>query len=298
MTESPLQGLVIRTAVVVRPDVGYIYACDQKREEAWIPHTVTFRWMAGVFERGACNYDAHTACVIRQPEPGLVHASEPGYYTILSKSGTRSGDIFRDSKPATPPKVQRGVRSVAAIEGRAYAVGLSGMVYRLEAVAYWSRIDTGISGNVDLHAIHGFNATNLYAVGSHGEVWHHNGKAWTKRDMPTNLNLTTVTCADDGMVYIAGHDGVLIRGRDDVWEVIEHEDTADDIWDLEWFEGQLYVATMEGVYRLQKDRLVAIDFGDDIPRSSYQLSAANGVMWSIGEFDIMSYNGTRWVRIV
>ncbi|MNR67130.1 hypothetical protein D3C85_1909650 [compost metagenome] len=60
----------------------------------------------------------------------------------------------------------------------------------------------------------------------------------------------------------------------------------------------LYVSTMANVYHLKNDQLEPVNFGDDRPNSCYQLSAAEGVMWSNGEFDLMSFDGTQWRRIV
>ena len=55
---------------------------------------------------------------------------------------------------------------------------------------------------------------------------------------------------------------------------------------------------MDAVYRLKKEELEPVDFGKDPPKSCYQLSAAKGVMWSNGEYDIMSFDGKKWTRIV
>jgi hypothetical protein len=278
--------------------LGFIYAGDPKKEEKEIPHTVTFMWEAGVFDRGECNYNAHTACIIKYPEPGLVDASEPGYYSVNTENGMTSGDIFVKSQPPSKKRRVRGIRSVSEIDGKAYAVGFAGMVYRLDKLNGWTRIDDGLPESFEIEAIHGFEASELYATGDDGELWHNDGKKWTKLDLPTNENLNTVKCAGNGKVYLAGDGGVLICGRKDEWEVIEHEQTDDDIWDLEWFGGQLYVSTMDDVYRLKKERLERVDFGDDPPKSCYQLSAGKDVLWSSGEYDIMSFNGKKWTRIV
>src|SRR5213592_3876104 len=123
MKKSPLKGLLIRTAVVRRLDLGFIYACDPKREDIDDPHTITFKWKAGVVSQGDCNYNAHTACFIEYPELGLVDASEPGYYSVETQNGVTSGDILENSQP--PPKKRRrlgGFRSVSEIGGKAYAV--------------------------------------------------------------------------------------------------------------------------------------------------------------------------------
>jgi hypothetical protein len=298
MKHTPLRDLVIRTAIVIRNDLGFIYACDPIKEEKHIPHTVTFKWQAGTFTQGRCNYDAQTVCTIEDPQAGLLVASEPGYYSIETRNGVTSGDILVNSQP--PPKKRRlgGFRSVSQIGGKAYAVGFGGMVYCLDALNRWTRIDDGLPNSFEIEAIHGFNASDIYVAGTDGELWHYNGKKWTKHELPTNANLYEVKCADNEKVYLAGADGILIRGRDDRWEIIDHEETTDDLWDIEWFEGKIYVSTMEQVYRLNRAKLNEVDFGIDKPKSCNQLSSAKGVLWSIGAYDIMSFDGSDWTRIV
>jgi hypothetical protein len=298
MKKFSLNGLVIRTAVVRHAAMGFIFACDPQKEKEEISHTILFTWKAGVFTKVEFEFDAHTVCIIEHPQAALVYASEPGYYAVETRNGVTSGNILEDSQP--PPKKLRrgGIRSVSEIGGKAYAVGLRGMVYRLDALNAWRRIDGGLPDNFNIQAIHGFEASEIYAVGRHGDLWHYNGTEWTKHELPTNVNLTSVKCAGDGKVYIGGHGGFLIRGRGDRWESIDHGETKDDIWDLEWFEGQLYVSTMRVVYRLNEEELAPVNFGDDPPKSCYQLSATPGVMWSNGEYDIMSFDGRNWTRIV
>jgi len=172
------------------------------------------------------------------------------------------------------------------------------MVYRLDQLTRWTCIDEELPRSFDIQAIHGFSGSDIYAVGFAGELWYFNGQTWMKRELATNVNLTCVKCAGDETVYIGGHDGILIRGREDRWELIDQVETTDDVWDIEWFEGQLYVSTMSTVYRLNEEELEPVGFGDDPPKSCYHLSTAKGVMWSIGEYDIMSFDDQSWTRIV
>jgi hypothetical protein len=296
--KSPLAGLIMRTAVVIRPRYGFIYACDPKKEKKEIPHVIIFAWDDGRFERGDGNYDAHSACAVTAPGPGIVNVSEAGYFNVNSRSGSFTGDIFEKSEPQPEKRRSRGIRSVSEIAGKAYAVGIRGMVYRLDDLAQWSRIDMGLPSSFDAQAIHGTGESNVFSVGTAGQLWHFDGKKWTQKELPTNRNLAAVKCADDGTVFIAGHGGILLRGSGDVWEVIEQEGTDDDIWDLEFFQGKLYVSTLAGLFVLKGDTLGAVTFGRDTPRSTYQLSAAEGVMWSNGEFDVMSFDGKIWSRVV
>lgn len=296
--KTPLKGLVMRTAAVRVPDTGYIIACDPAKEKEDIAHALVFRWNAGQFNAGDRNYNAHSMCVIDKPDVGYVDVSGQGYYSVTLRSGMKSGDILEEASP--PPKKKRtaSFRSVAAIGGKAYAVGLRGLVYRFDDIGRWTRIDDGLPETFNIQAIDGFGASDLYAVGRQGSLWQFDGKAWVERELPTDQHLTSVKCAGDAKVYAAGHHGILVRGRDDAWEVVDHGQTDDDIWDLEWFERKLYVSTMSAVCFLKGDALQAVDFGDDAPRSCYQLSAAKGVMWSNGEFDIMSFDGKKWTRVV
>jgi hypothetical protein len=295
---NPFKGLILRSAAVRLPDVGYVLAADPKKEKEDEPHAVVARWRDGAFNLGTRNYNAHSLCVVSKPDIGFVDVSGQGYYAATLVSGMTLGDILEQSSP--PPKKKRtaSFRAVAAIDGKAYAVGLRGLVYRFDEVGRWSRIDDGLPETFNVQAIDGFSDLDLYAVGRQGMVWHFDGQAWSECDLPMSQNLTAVKCAGDGKVYIGGHGGLLVRGRANAWEVVEHRETEDDFWDIEWFERKLYVSTMKGVYWLKGDSLTRVDFGDDPPKSCYQLSAAKNVMWSNGEFDIMSFDGKTWSRVV
>src|SRR5262245_40690459 len=111
MSTSPLNGLVIRTAIVRRPDLGFIYACDPKKEAEEIPHAIIFKWKAGSFDRGECEYDAHSACIIERPEAGLVDVSGPGYYSANTRSGITTDEIIERSQPPTKKRRLGGFRS-------------------------------------------------------------------------------------------------------------------------------------------------------------------------------------------
>jgi hypothetical protein len=296
MADHPLHQLSIRTGVVRQPDTGYLLACDPKEAEK-TGHIKIFKWHKGTFSDSWANFNAHTICLIADPDFALVFMSANGDYAIHSKR-TDVGNIYHDSRPNPKEPRYGDMRSVAEIAGRAYAVGFEGTVFRLADYKKWTRIDDDLPVNFDISAIHGFDASDIYAVGFRGEVWQFDGQKWTRRELPTNMNLTSVKCAEDGTVYTAGHAGILVRGRKDTWTIVDHEEMKDKVWDLEWFEGNLYLSTMSHVYRLDGENLELVNFGDDPPTTCYHLSAAEGVMWSIGTKDVMSFDGANWTRIV
>ncbi len=296
MTKQDLYQLSIRTGVVSNNETGYLLACDTTKEENE-PHVKIIKWYKGNFSDSWANFNAHTICLVSKPNIALVFMSLSGNYGIHSKMSI-ADNIFIKSQPQPSENRYGDMRSVSEIGEKAYSVGHGGMVYRLDDFKKWTRIDEHLPRSFDVEAIHGFNASDINAVGFLGELWHFDGQKWTKNDLPTNKCLTTIKCTEDGMVFIAGHNGVLIRGKKYSWEVIDQNDITDDIWDLEWFDGELYASTMSNVYRLKDDSLELVDFGEDPPKTCHQLSATKDIMWSIGEKDIMSFDGNKWERIV
>lgn len=298
MTSSGLKGLLIRTGVVRRADLGFLLAGDPAKEDAEEPHVAIFKWKAGQLARVDAKFNANTNCILEHPEYGVLRMSSSGAYSLETKAGVSQGNIFNNSSPQPRTKRYGDIRSVASVLGKAYAVGGTGWAFRLDNLATWKLIDRGLPTTFDIESIDGFGDSDLYAAGYRGEVWHFDGRTWSKCDTPTNTNLNTVLCAADGVVYVAGRSGFLMRGRDDVWEIIDHQVVADDIWDLAWFAGAVYASTLSAVYRLEADNLTVAPFGRDAPKSCYHLSIAPGVMWSIGARDVMAFDGTHWTRVI
>ena len=293
-----LTGRAIRSAVVRGPDIGNILVCDLEKEKDDIAHSYIFKWQSGNFYESFANFDAHSICFITRPEPAVIFLAGGGEYGVHYRKGSLAGDILEDSQPPSKQRRLGGFRSVSEIGGRAYAVGLRGMVYRLDMLNRWTRIDDGLPERFNIQAIHGFQGSDIYAVGRNGELWHYDGDQWSRYELPTNVNLTSLKCAGNDKVYIGGHGGTLIEGRNNAWSLINHGATEDDIWDVEWFKDKVYASTMHSVYELHEEELVPVDFGRDRPKTFYQLSVASDVMWSNGEHDIMSFDGSGWVRVV
>ena len=294
MKKQQLSDLNIRTGAVRNSDIGYILACDPEMDENEVLHTNVFRWESGNFEEGFSNFSAHTCCVISVPNPAFIQLAGFGEYGISTAKGNFAGNIF----DGQPEQAKQGVfQIVTEIGGIAHAAGLGGIVYRLDEFVKWVSMDKGLPGSLNIWAIDGFDAGDIYAVGDAGALWHFDGRKWFDCDPPTNVNFNAVKCAGDGNVYIAGNDGHLLCGGANTWNFLAEDDTHETFWDIEWFEGELYLSTMSFVYRLKNGGLDLVDFGDDTPGTCYHLSTAKDVMWSIGAKDVMKFDGKTWTRI-
>lgn len=297
MASNVLEGLLIRTGVVRRADLGFLLAGDPVKEDAEEPHVTILKWKAGELTRIDSKFNANKTCIFEDPEYGLLRMASSGAYSVETRSGVSPGNIFKNSPPPKAPRYGN-IRKVATISGKAYAVGGTGWAFRLDQLASWTLIDEGLPTTFNIEAVGGFSGSDLYAAGYKGEVWHFDGKAWSPCKTPTNVNLNALLCADDGCVYAAGRGGLLMRGRGDTWEVIDQQTNSDDVWDLACFNGVVYASTLAAVYRLRGNDLVPVQFGQVAPKTCYHLSVAPGVMWSIGTDDVMSFDGTVWTRVI
>jgi hypothetical protein len=229
-------------------------------------------------------------CVVKKPAEKLVVVSPKGdVYTYVGGQAT--------TEAIKPEPFE--LRNCSAIGGQAYACGMKRQVYRRAAEDRWSSVGApeGDGRKVTgFEAIAGFNQKDIYAVGWEGAIWQRRDENWLERASPVNVILTGVCCAPDKYVYVCGQNGTVLRGRDERWTVLEQEDLEDDFWDVCWFAGKLYVASMSSLYELKASKLLPVDFGKDVPKSCYKLTEAEGVLWSIGQESLYSFDGKKWTR--
>lgn len=272
-------------------DLVYLALQDKKLQKKGIAHTR----LGSVDEGEIANvkdlaWRAAGICVVRKPAEKLVAVSGDGQvFTYVG--GQEGSEKIRDAFD---------LRACAAIDGYAYACGMNREVFRRAGEGKWTAMHAPAAEGDDevagFEAIDGFGADDIYAVGWEGELWHWQAGSWTQGPSPVNVVLSGVCCAGDGNVYACGQAGTLLRGRGQDWEVLETEGLMDDFWDLRWFMGRLYVASMSALYELQGDALVPVDFGRDAPDSCYKLTDAEGVLWSVGQQNICSFDGAAWRR--
>jgi hypothetical protein len=207
------------------------------------------------------------------------------------------GDESRSEKLSPQPVMIRNARTIG---GFVFACGMKRQVYQRIDEDQWVDISAPFPANNEkagFEAIDGFSTKEIYAIGWGGEIWKFNGTKWANKASPTNVILTSVCCAPNGVVYICGQQGVMITGRQDAWELVEWEDDVSvDLWDLCWFQDKLYVATMTNLYTFEQNRLVEVDFGEIDTPTCFSLTTADGVLWSIGRDDVVSFDGKSWQR--
>lgn len=302
-TKAAFQGYSITTGTVRYSDLAYLLTTNDQVIAEGHASSLIFDFDMGNWAAGAVKWLACSGTVCHVPAERFIVLGTEGSINV---SG---GGEVKEEPPIRPagidPRKRGPLREIRGIaNGRAYVVGTCRQAYVRDDEGQWRCIDQSAQvGDVDItdtsfESIDGFDEQEIYTVGWEGEIWMYDGATFTQLTSPTNLALYKVRCAPDGFVYACGQLGTLLRGRGDQWKVIEHDSTTEDLWGMEIFNGEVYVSSTHFVYRLVDGKLKAVDFGDDVPGSCYHLSAADGIMWSIGPKDVMEFNGSTWKRIL
>lgn len=290
------------TGAVRSSGAGLLAAVSDDAVEARTNHTFFLIWENGEWDG------------LEAPKPwgtvGMCVCEHPRRETIALGSGGQvlcvgDGDVHEEmiEPGGDPPGERPTMRGIRCIDGKAYAVGMNRRAYRRDDANKWVSIDQGARPPSDSRAVVGFEAvdgftqSDIYAVGWDGEIWHFDGARWTQVDSPTNVVFSDVCCAEDGFTYACARAGIIVRGRGNEWQIIDHQLSGTDFWGAAWYDGKLYLSTTKELFTLQDDNLNPVAFGTDSPGSCFHLSAGHGVLWSIGAKDVMVFDGQNWTRI-
>ena len=282
-------------------EIGYLVLSNDAAAKRKVPHALLIQWSPAEWGNGGqVKWRASGIAVTEHPLIQLCAVGEFGDVALVG-SGDRHFEKIGKGKKA--PADRGPLRGVRRIGKNIYVVGMDRQAYRRDGLNSWSAFDKGLKSTgqdgpvVGLEAIDGFTEKDMYAVGWEGEIWRFDGATWRNIDSPTSQVLVDVICGGDGNVYACGRNGLLVIGRKDEWRVHEQKNFTEDLWSVIWFQDKLYAASMDTVFVLEKDELVAVKMGKDPAKTCYDLAVGAGRMWSIGAKDVMSFDGKRWSRI-
>ena len=84
----------------------------------------------------------------------------------------------------------------------------------------------------------------------------------------------------------------MLKGSLDKWQIIKTKGIIiSDFWDIKYFNDKLYVSSISAIYELCDNKLVKVNFGKNKPTTCYRLTEVEGILWSIGENSIVSFDG-------
>lgn len=278
--------------VIADPGLVYISAQVTELNDRDSGHTKVLQWMDGQFDH----------FMISWPTTAMTVSSEP--LTLFSMGLDGDIHVFADDRQhevIKGPQFKGPLRDMRLIAGVNYSAGMQRQVYRRRGPDDWVSISDSIlntEGIKGFNSLDGYAHDEIYAAGLAGEVWRFDGQQWLAIDAPTSIALQRVLCADNGQVYIVGLAGTILVGRHEQWDVLDTDDSIEDFWGVEWFNGHLYVSSSKVVYKVVGDQFIPQPIGSTGQGSASFLQAGHGMLWSIGNRHLAyTHDGDTWTAV-
>jgi len=196
--------------------------------------------------------------------------------------------------------VEAPLRDMKSKYGRLVVVGALNQVFESNDLNTWKcqavapRTSQVLYG---LESVDMVSSSEAYAVGWNGECLKREKGEWRYIEMPTNLDLHKVLCLENGLVFVCGDEGIILKGSNDTWRLMTNEVTSEKLWGMAFYRNKVFVSDMYRIYEISENGLQEIEYSgqDDIPPASYRLRTLGDlILWSIGEKHLYEFDGSRW----
>ena len=203
--------------------------------------------------------------------------------------------------PRAAPGKMGMMCSLRVIGTQVYAVGMRRQVFSAdETLSAWTNHSDTLAawpalGEVDgFECVGGLDASRVIVAGWNGEIVVRTQGSWRRADSPTNFILYGVCVSESGEAWAVGQGGILLRGRGDAWEMVDHGAKKEDFWDIAWYRGRLYASTLRSVFSFDDGRATRVDMEEATTYSCYHLSVAGDYLCSVGPYAISLFDGQTW----
>jgi hypothetical protein len=299
----------------IHPDIGYItgvitdtgvvavIAASEEMENEEIPHGFLAvlkdkAWKVFVEDIDIISITAGKGTLARH----VAYLATDGRLAINEPNGAHYEQVH---KGKNGPGIMRPMNEIRVVGDYFVAVGMRRQAYRRKILkGPWARFDEGVLLDEKSLEIAGFLSVDgtsdkeLYAVGYHGEIWMYNAKTWQQLNSPVKTRLECVRCGADGSVLICGENGVVLKGNQKQWQLVDSKGIKDTFTSAAQFKGQWYVTDEEGgLYIVKEDGLYAEPDFAKLKASTGRLSTTEAALLSIGETDIILFDGKKWTRL-
>lgn len=262
-------------------------------------HARIFVYRDGEWVHFDLNFNIRSIQGVERPERMLYCLGQGGRISVRKKGGPSEETI----KDAGSGAGRLGyLHQIRLIGSTLYSCGVRNQIYRRNSRG-WSHFDQGVLDERDtleagtLFGIDGTAENNLVAVGSEGQVWQNSGKTWQRIEAPAPRKLYRVRCLAADDFYVCGEDGVFFRRTGNSWtDLSASPKITGDLWCVETFKKEVYVAGDSGLFSLQDKKLVAVDTGFHVGEG-HRLHANDGVLWYFGVDHLCFFDGKKWTYV-
>ncbi|WP_299871129.1 hypothetical protein [uncultured Cocleimonas sp.] len=140
-----------------------------------------------------------------------------------------------------------------------FAHGMSNCILSSDNGVDWGNFNKGIDKNI--YGVMGLSVNNKgngVCVGWDGEIYIFEDNKWIDLDSPTNSILTSCCILESGLFYACGKSGVIIKGKNNYLEVIEHSHKGMEFWDVFEYENEVFICASTTIFRLSDGELIPV----------------------------------------
>ncbi len=232
---------------------------------------------------------------------------QPEFFALATHGVVcRFGSFGAVDEVIVPVRDRAPLLGLGTVAETVFAVGLDRQVFQRLGPDRWIEMPVPTFPShgelAGFNTVAGFALDDMYVAGWDGEIWHYDGQLWHYQATPTNLILTSIVCAFDGIVYACGRHGTVLRGGAGRWEMVDVDSIEDDFFSIVEWQGTIYVASMQGIYQIDGATVIAVEIDglaeeeDELSLTFGHLSVAD-TLCSVGEIDVLLRDGPVWRRI-
>lgn len=186
------------------------------------------------------------------------------------------------------------------------ACGVNNQVYRRQANGTWALLNgsglelrTQLEDITMLNSIDGTSESDIYTCGLQGQLYHFDGRKWTRLVLRTDENLNCVRCVSTKEVWVCGKNGTLLVGNAvDGFKDVSSIDDNQAFWSLTKFKGIVYVSSLDaGLFAYDGKSISEVDTGFASGLWVYELDSVPETLWSFSPKEIASFDGLAWKRV-
>jgi hypothetical protein len=280
-----------------------VIVSSTKLEDNNVHHAFICNWRDGDWDYWDEDFDVIKLCAYDgRGGPALIEMGMDGELMVGDSTGFRA-EILDESSES--PSRLRPLNDIRRIDNQIYVAGMRRQVFQRGLKdKTWQRCDAGVllpkkSKEVaGFLSIDGFSSSEIYAVGYGGQIWRFDGAVWRQITSPTNVRLESIRCVNDEIAIVVGLDGLILRGRDDRWDVVEQDLADETLTDVEEARGSVYISTEAGaLYELDGTNLTKIDTGLEGEITTGNLHSDGETLLSVGSRNLILFDGSDWTEL-